>query len=139
MDVTKKIWWDYYDTGKANLITNSLTSLPKDKNLTVENSNGTLVDMWNHPEGPSAEERGNDNSPVWMFGGKNADKAFYEPFKNIDKKFIAHIYKEYGLIDTLYPLTRSCESTDPDNCDDYKGHCGNCWWCLERKWAFGIL
>lgn len=136
---TKKVWWEYYDSGKANLISNCLTSLPKDKSLKVENSNGDLVDMWNHPEGPTEDERGNDVSPVWNFGGKNLDKAFYEPFKNVDKKFIAHIYNDYGLMDTLFPLTRSCESTEPEKCDDYQGHCGDCWWCLERKWAFGKL
>ena len=137
--VTKKIWWDYYDTGKANLISNCLTSLPKNSTLQVEDANGKLTDMWNNPEGPTADERGNDDSPVWNFGGKNLDKAFYEPFKNVDKKFIANIYKDYGLMDTLFPLTRSCESTDPEKCDDYKSHCGSCWWCLERKWAFGKL
>lgn len=33
----------------------------------------------------------------------------------------------------LYALTISCESlTDPDPI-----HCGDCWWCEERKWGFG--
>jgi len=59
----------------------------------------------------------------------------YKPFFNFDKKELAQIYKEYDLLDTLFPVTRSCESTKTDG----TGHCGTCWWCEERFWAFGKL
>lgn len=59
---------------------------------------------------------------------------FVIPFRNANKKDIANIYKELGLTDTLFPLTRSCE--DPAWLD---GHCGKCWWCQERLWGFGRL
>jgi len=69
------------------------------------------------------------------------DNKFYMPWTNTDKKGIAKMYREENLIDTLLPVTRSCEY-DP-NCeffDDVKdpglGHCGECWWCKEREWAF---
>jgi hypothetical protein len=63
-------------------------------------------------------------------------KNSYVPFANVNKKAIAELYNYYGLTDTLFPITRSCESrkthfTQP--------HCGKCWWCVERKWAFGRL
>lgn len=58
------------------------------------------------------------------------------PFTNIDKKFIAKLYHEYGLERSLLPLTRSCESFESK---DFNGHCQKCWWCEERRWAFGDL
>jgi 7-cyano-7-deazaguanine synthase in queuosine biosynthesis len=56
------------------------------------------------------------------------------PFTNINKKRIADLYKELGLIESLFPLTRSCEVKYRL---DYLDHCGECWWCKEREWAFG--
>jgi 7-cyano-7-deazaguanine synthase in queuosine biosynthesis len=59
--------------------------------------------------------------------------GYYRPFFNIDKKQIKNMYDELGLTDTLFPITRSC-----DNPKVKTGHCnGKCWWCEERKWAFG--
>lgn len=59
----------------------------------------------------------------------------YSPFVNYDKKTIAQIYKSEGLFDDLFPLTNSCtEETSPN-----LTHCGTCWWCHERRWAFGTL
>jgi tRNA(Ile)-lysidine synthase TilS/MesJ len=55
-----------------------------------------------------------------------------KPFFNIDKKEIAEIYKENNLLENLFPLTRSCEDRS-----FLQGHCGKCWWCEERLWAFG--
>ena len=67
------------------------------------------------------------------------DKIEYEflelkPFFEINKKEIAKLYKEKNLLESLFPLTRSCE--DKTFLD---GHCGKCWWCEERLWAFGRL
>lgn len=59
------------------------------------------------------------------------------PFVNYDKKKIAEIYQHYELMDWLYPLTFSCENTD--NVFENPVHCGECWWCQERAWAFGKL
>lgn len=64
------------------------------------------------------------------------DLYSFHPFANINKKAIAELYEGYGLMDTLFPITRSCENskihfTEP--------HCGKCWWCLERRWGFGRL
>ena len=63
------------------------------------------------------------------------NSAFVLPWINIDKKEIYQYYKNLGLLESLYPLTRSCES----NKDLGPQHCGVCWWCAERKWAFGKL
>lgn len=72
------------------------------------------------------------------------DDRFYTPLVNVNKYVIAEMYKEADVINELFPLTRSCEY-DPIN--DYfvdiedpgLGHCGKCWWCEEREWAFGRL
>lgn len=56
------------------------------------------------------------------------------PFFNIDKSGVAELYKKHNLLDTLFPYTKSCE-----NREVLDGHCGECWFCQERKWAFGRL
>lgn len=57
------------------------------------------------------------------------------PFTNIDKVKIKEMYKSLGLIDSLFPLTMSCELEYPPV--DTLKHCENCWWCKERLWGFG--
>lgn len=52
---------------------------------------------------------------------------------NIDKKGVAELYNNLGLIDTLFPLTRSCEAFT----NDFSNHCEDCWFCKERFWGFG--
>jgi len=63
----------------------------------------------------------------------NIDKV-YSPFRNYNKKDIAKLYKALDLETTLFPITRSCE-----NDNHIESHCGKCWWCQERLWAFGKL
>jgi len=55
------------------------------------------------------------------------------PFININKKVVAELYKQEDL-EEIYPMTRSCESLTLR-----EGHCGKCWWCKEREWAFGYI
>lgn len=57
------------------------------------------------------------------------------PFAKYNKKVIKELYDVYNLTDTLFPLTRSCEKLTTD----FSSHCGDCWWCKERLWAFGKL
>lgn len=58
------------------------------------------------------------------------------PWINVDKSFIADQYKKFNLNDELLPLTRSCEAR-PEKHKHFDQPCGMCWWCLEKKWAFG--
>jgi len=74
-----------------------------------------------------------DRSPnvvrdIWVRGG---DVCI--PFFNVDKKKIAEIYDYLGITEALLPMTVSCTVNTDDT------HCGECWWCEERKWAFGRL
>ena len=64
------------------------------------------------------------------------DGFLYQPFVNKDKKTIADIYRQLNLMETLFPVTRSCEQIGKL---EYYDHCGKCWWCQERVWGFGKL
>lgn len=57
----------------------------------------------------------------------------YRPFRNINKKAVAELYEYFGVLETLFPLTRSCEI----HTLDFSKHCDRCWFCFERKWGFG--
>jgi hypothetical protein len=63
------------------------------------------------------------------------EEKIYTPFINKDKKELAELYKQHNLLNTLFPLTRSCVAVT----DNFDKHCGECWWCKERIWAFGKL
>ena len=60
------------------------------------------------------------------------------PMWKLNKKRISQIYTHYGLVDTLFPLSFSCEGRRIEN-GFYSYHCGKCWWCKERMWGFGRL
>lgn len=68
-------------------------------------------------------------------------ERYYNPFGKIHKQQVFELYKKFDLLDTLFPVTRSCEYIKIDNskvvATNY--HCGNCWWCQERLWGFGRL
>ena len=57
------------------------------------------------------------------------------PFVRHHKGHVAELYKKYNLVDTLLPLTRSCEGWDYMT-DGFTKEGGECWWCMERSWAF---
>lgn len=62
------------------------------------------------------------------------------PVMNVDKRLVAYLYKHFDMLDDLLPFTRSCEQHSEDNTDTPSWmvtHCGKCWWCKEREWAFG--
>lgn len=62
----------------------------------------------------------------------------YTPFKNVNKKFIADIYKTHRLMDSLFMLTKSCVS-DANITDNFTKECNACFWCNEKRWAFNII
>jgi hypothetical protein len=61
------------------------------------------------------------------------------PLINLNKKAVAEIYQQLGVTDSLFPVTRSCESIHPERHKNYTEHCGKCWFCMEREWGFGRL
>ena len=81
---------------------------------------------------PSLENK--DRSPLEQRPLYTRNTTVYMPFTNADKQTIAKMYTELGILDSIFPLTRSCE-----NVNLIHGHCGTCWWCQERNWGFGQL
>lgn len=61
---------------------------------------------------------------------------FYCPLDNVDKRFVADMYNQFNLMKDLYPITASCVSYDTMT-DYFTKPCKVCWWCREKKWAFG--
>jgi len=94
-----------------------LTSYPPDNVLNSFKESSNLY-----------EER-NPNISKLFYDGK-----YYRPFVNLNKKDICKMYESLGIIDTVFPLTRSCEHPTLRS-----GHCGECWWCEERLWGFNRL
>ena len=97
-----------------DLIVSGVTQLPK-------------TDDFCEPGGPDDHRKGIFPT-LW-------DDWIYAPFINLDKKELANLYEEHKLLDTLFPLTRSCVQETKE----FSNHCGICWWCKERLWAFGKL
>ena len=60
----------------------------------------------------------------------------YRPFMNVDKKFLAEIYRQEELMDTLFPLTESCVGFSNET-NGFSEPCRICFWCVEKHWAFG--
>lgn len=57
------------------------------------------------------------------------------PLINTDKKGVYEHYVTLGILEEIFPLTRSCEI----HTLDFSTHCGECWFCKERQWGFGRL
>lgn len=64
--------------------------------------------------------------------------ALYLPFAESDKRVVYSVYKYYNVVDELYPFTWSCENDMQSQYTD-PVHCGTCYFCLERLYAFGKL
>jgi len=65
------------------------------------------------------------------------DGNIHMPLRNWDKTKVAELYEHYDVLEWLFPLTFSCENEDNDL--NTSTHCGVCWWCQERMWAFNRL
>lgn len=65
------------------------------------------------------------------------DNGIYKPFINVDKKFVADIYKQHNLLETLYPLANSCVGSEKDT-NGHTEDCHDCFWCYEKGWAFDL-
>jgi len=106
-----------------------------------------------------AKDRDNDrdnNDSKWSIGyGPGGPGALENlthfgilPFVHKDKRHgTAAMYKEMNILDELLPLTYSCENEKTEektklnvvNGHQEYSHCGQCWFCLERAYAFGRL
>jgi len=101
----------------------------------------------NPPVDAFPDQEGHDPDRVRLPAGEKypttMNNHLWQPFANIDKKGIYELYKSLEILDTLFPLTHSCEMTHGEYLMqfDLSKHCGqdDCWWCQERLWGFGRL
>lgn len=138
-DIEPKLFADE----RVDLIVSGITSNPRVE-AHVESSEGEMVDL----AVEALPIRNTDNAPTLHINDHG--HRHWTPFINVDKRWIAAMYVEYDVMD-MFDLTRSCESvpdprtnneTDRAHAADFDPNfehepCGTCWWCLERKWAFG--
>jgi len=127
--------WDmpteFIEEKRVKVVYSGVTSIPPKK----------VIDTFKLESQELVNRDPNVERDVLRFGN-----AIYSPWTNIDKKAIASMYKKENLIETLFSITRSCEYEPLATHNIYEnikdpgtGHCGICWWCEERYWAFGRL
>ena len=74
--------------------------------------------------------RDNTNKP-------NITYNVYQPYINVNKRFVAGVFKEEGLMEDLFPITRSCVGGS-NQTKDFTAWCWQCFWCYEKAWAFNL-
>ena len=104
------------------------------------------LDFDGHPEDISnadwntrAVERDEPDVEVYWssWRGKDEKVPMVRPFINHDKRKVAELYHHYDIME-LFDITRSCENINGPALNDFEDHCETeCWWCYERRWAFG--
>jgi len=69
-------------------------------------------------------------------GAKVWGKNTYQPFLVANKLFVKGILEKHNILDEIFPLTGSC--TGGANITKlWTKPCEECFWCYEKKWAFG--
>lgn len=110
---------EYIENGTINWLYTGITKNPPDEVLSEFQDRTTE----SHERDPTVERT-----------VVNEESKLITPFTNIDKKDLADLYKQHNILETIFPLTRSCE-----HLSEFEGHCKVCWWCEERNWGFGRL
>lgn len=117
---------------------------PKDTKVTTIQGHNVL--LRNYPG--NVDER-NESFKNFLTYEEFPEGKFHaiNAWKRVDKKFIADQYKKFNLKRELLLLTRSCEARPHHlgynknihgaELAHFETPCGMCWWCLEKKWAFG--
>ena len=113
-------------SGVVECVIGGITLLPQD-DLFETDQDGPTDDR--SPESMKNKTEQKTINDVWCFN----------PLGLLDKKGVAKLYKDNNLLDSLFPITRSCEWHRPKETNNFTTHCGRCWFCHEREWAFGRL
>lgn len=134
-----------YD-GRYDLFMHGTTANPAEDTY-VETKYGKFINLRDKAL-PDRDKRNYDIHGHFDWEGKRF--GLMNPWFNVDKRFIADQYDVFNLRNDLLPLTRSCEfrpegpkqpfdRSKPFDKTFENEPCGKCWWCLERKWAFGYF
>ena len=86
-----------------------------------------------NPTNEDAPELYTEGIPPGRTKKETKKDNWHLPLVNVDKRGVAEHYNTLGVMEELFPLTRSCES----HTTDFSKHCGTCWFCKERYWGFG--
>ena len=122
----------YYISSQETLVNETRASASGAKNIysgITSNPPKEVYKQWLPHTGPS-DDRNGKTFPTKTNGNR-------VPLANIDKKGVAELYNTLGVMDTLFPITRSCEAWAKDEEYHIEKHCEDCWWCRERYWGFG--
>jgi hypothetical protein len=152
------VLFDIFREGLANVYYGGLTKNPYHKQQarsasTVDGIKMNYTDCLEEAKAGADPDRQTNNNKFAIGYGKpdHVDVPLFlgiMPFVHKDKKEgTAAMYKELDIIDDLLPLTYSCEehrSSEKTKLNVVNGyqeysHCGRCWFCLERAYAFGRL
>jgi 7-cyano-7-deazaguanine synthase in queuosine biosynthesis len=134
---------DLFEQNKFDFFAHGTTANPQG-DVFVSNIDNTIVNLKDN----ALSDRDPRNYNFIDEHEHNGKKfAVMNPWYNVDKRFIAEQYDKFNLRKDLLPLTRSCEVrprhlgiSDKVYGKDFENTpCGKCWWCLERKWAFGYF
>ena len=125
------------DSGRIDILLSGKTANPPQNTaVMIEDLHGNLRDIVSDPH--RSADRDVPDQPVLT---EYQHAAFYNPFLHSDKRLVAGAYEKFGIKHRLLPLTRSCETipVSDEMAASIRNNepCGVCWWCLERKWAFG--
>lgn len=76
---------------------------------------------------------------------KLTQKHTQYPLLWADKRVVSELYHRLNIHDTVFPLTRSCESNLEESkyftktCFEIRKPGEECWWCRERQYGFKHL
>lgn len=129
-DTLKQFTKDLGSTGKIDCVFSGITQNPP-----LDVLHQIMVDYSIDSGPPNRDGYGKllPNETAMEAGTRSINR--YMPFKNVNKRGIAEFYNTMGVMDTLFPLTRSCDA----DTTDFSKHCNNEYFCAERLWGFGKL
>lgn len=62
----------------------------------------------------------------------------WSPFVGVDKRWPAEEFKSHNLLENVFPHTISCLGYREET-RNFSQPCQNCFWCLEKEWAYGCF
>ena len=145
-DVSKVPMWKEYDnkwyenkkTGVWNAIYVGYNANPPEGSL-LKDKEYYLKYLW--PPALSEAEV-TDKNYFWKNRDPDIKKPLvrhsgvtHKPFVNVDKKFVADLYKQFDLLDSLLPVTKSCARAVKEN--NFLP-CRKCFHCHEKYYGFGV-
>lgn len=121
-----RISWNLMDRFPGAIRLDGMTRNPPAEEMRLGGFYG-IAERRRDKERPDVETyRPNDHNPPL---------SIYQPYANVDKKFVAGVYTENGLMNSLFPMTRSCVGTARQT-NNFEYECQKCFWCHEKAWAF---